>query len=320
MKIVFWGNGNRGVACLRALHERGYRIERVVVHPGGQGQWYSSVAETAKQLGIETLAPQDPNDPAIPMYIGTALTPLGPDLFILAGYGKILRRNIIAIPRLMCINLHAGKVPEYRGSSPLNWALINGETSFGLSLLKLDGGVDSGDVLCERSFEISVNDTIRELHAVANEQFPVMLLETLRQIESGTYTLRPQDPARARYFPLRFPEDGLILWDQLTAEQAHNRIRALTEPYPCAFTYCNGREVKLISSQLHEGTYCGEPGRVYRVDGQRLLVCAVDKCLWIKEARFADDATPLAAAVRRYDRLATMGGMALETLRRGSAK
>lgn len=316
MRIVFWGNGNRGVSCLRALHERGYEPHHVVVHPQEGKQWYSSVAETAQALGIETSAPHDPNDEATQ----NTLRKLEPDLFVLAGYGKILREPVRAIPRLMSINLHAGKVPEYRGSSPLNWALINGETTFGLSILKLDGGIDSGEVLCERTFEISVNDSIQALHTIAGEAFPTMLVETVRRIETNSCTSRPQDPARARYFPLRFPEDGLILWDQLSAEQAHNRIRALTEPYPCAFTFYNGREVKLISSQLHEGTYCGEPGRVYRIDGQRLLICAADKCLWIKDARFADDGSPLGAAVQRYDRLATMGGLALEELRRGGAK
>ncbi|MCH8878875.1 MAG: methionyl-tRNA formyltransferase [Planctomycetes bacterium] len=306
MRIVFWGNGNRGVACLGVLCERGYRSELAVVHPPAGGSWHACLADVAGELGIRAIAPDDPNDAST----AAALQKAQADVFVLAGYGKILRQHIIDIPRLMCINLHAGKVPEYRGSSPLNWALLNGENSFGLSVLKLDGGVDSGDVLMQREFEICANDTIRELHSIANEQFPVMLLEVLEQIESGRCMPKPQDPKRARYFPLRFPDDGLVLWDQLTAKQIHNRIRALTEPYPCAYTYFKGRKVKLISSEPASTIYNGESGRVYRKKDRGLLVCAADTCLWIKQACFADDDTPLADAVQRYERLATVGGLA----------
>lgn len=312
MRIVFWGNGNRGVVCLRALCAHGYRSELAVVHPQGGGSWNASVAEVAGELGIRAIAPDDPNDAST----AAALQKTQADVFILAGYGKILQQRIIDIPRLMCINLHAGKVPEYRGSSPLNWALLNGEASFGLSVLKLDGGVDSGDVLMQWEFEVSANDTIRELHSVANEQFPAMLLKVVQQIENGHCAPKPQDAQRARYFPLRFPDDGLVLWDQLTARQIHNRIRALTEPYPCAFTFFKGRKASLISSEPASAIYNGDPGRVYRKTDRGLLVCASDTCLWIKQACFADDDTPLADGVQRYDRLATVGGLALAQLER----
>ncbi len=295
---------------MRALCEHGCRSELAVVHPPAGGSRHASVAEVASELGIQAIAPDDPNDAPT----AAALQKARADVFILAGYGKILRQHIIDIPRLMCINLHAGKVPEYRGSSPLNWVLMSGENSFGLSVLKLDGGVDSGDVLLQRVFEISESDTIRELHSIANEQFPVMLLEVLQQIESGSCTPKPQDAERARYFPLRFPDDGLVLWDQLSARQIHNRIRALTEPYPCAFTFFKGRRVKLISSEPASTIYNGESGRVYRETERGLLVCAADTCLWIKQACFADDDTPLADSVQRYDRLATVAGLAMAHL------
>ncbi len=314
MRIVFWGNGNRGVACLRALCERGYRSKLAVAHPPARGSWHASVAEVAGELDIPAIAPDDPNDAST----AAALQEAHADVFVLAGYGKILRRHIIDIPRLMCINLHAGKVPEYRGSSPLNWALINGEGSFGLSVLKLDGGVDSGDVLMQREFEISGNDTIRELHGIANEQFPVMLLEVIKQLKADRCSLAPQDTERARYYPLRFPDDGLVLWDQLSARQVHNRIRALTDPYPCAFTFFNGRKVKLIASEPASTCYNGEPGRVYRKTDRGLLVCAADTCVWIKQACFADDDTRLADGVQRYDRLATVRGLALAQLEQGA--
>lgn len=303
MKIVFWGKGNRGVGCLQALYDKGYSIDLVVTHPQKGTEWYDSVSESAKQLDIPTLEPEDPNAEEVEQFLNN----LAPDLFILAGYGKILKPNIIGIPSLMCINLHGGKLPKYRGSSPMNWALINGEASFTLSIIRVDAGVDTGDVLLEQTFNIGINDTIRDLHRIANEQFPKMLLEVVAQIEDGSYVLTPQDNSQASYYPLRFPEDGLILWDIYTAKQIHNRIRALTEPYPCAFTYFNGRKIRLLSSELYDYGYFGEPGRVYRKSSQRgLLVCALDKCLWITAAVFFEDGTPLIEVVNRYDKLATI--------------
>ena len=315
MKIVFWGKGNRGLSCLQAMHDRGYKIELVITHPQKATEWYASVSELAKRLRIPVLEPENPNNKKVESF----LKDLKPDLFILAGYGKIIKQNIINIPSLMCINLHAGKLPEYRGSSPLNWALINGETSFTLSIIKVDAGVDTGDVLLDRTFDIYINETIRDLHHIANEQFPLMLLEVVLQIEDGSYVLTQQDNSQASYYPLRFPDDGLIMWDIYTAEQIHNCIRALTEPYPCAFTFFNGRKVKLFSSELYDYDYFGEPGRVYKKSSQRgLLVCTKDKCLWITKAAFVENGKSLFEAIDRYDKLSTISGMVMSHINSGA--
>jgi len=308
MKIIFWGNGKRGRNCLKTLNDKGYEIPLVVCHTGS-----SIVRDLADDLGIETISPQDPNDKQVQQYLRT----FDVDLFVLAAYGKILKQTTIDIPQLMCLNLHGGRLPEYRGSSPMNWVLINGEDSFGLSIIKVDSGVDTGDVLAERIFEVSINDTICDLHNIANEQFPLMLLEAVEKVEQGNYKFRRQDNSSASYFPLRFPDDGLIFWDTLSTEQIHNRIRALTQPYPCAFTFYKGREVKLLKSALCEERFFGEPGRVYRKKGKELLVCASDRCLWIKEARFKDTNEPLYESVARYDKLTTAGDVLMGALRAG---
>ncbi|HIJ70277.1 MAG TPA: methionyl-tRNA formyltransferase [Planctomycetes bacterium] len=308
MKIIFWGNGNRGKNCLEALNNEGYEIPLVVCHTGP-----SIVRDSADALGIETISPQNPNEAEVQKY----LQQFDADLFVLAAYGKILKQQTIDIPKLMCLNLHGGRLPEYRGSSPMNWVLINGEDSFGLSIIKVDSGVDTGDVLAERSFEVSINDTICDLHNIANEQFPLMLLEAIEKIEQGGYEFKRQDNSSASYFPLRFPDDGLIFWDTLSAEQIHNRIRALTEPYPCAFTFYKGREVKLLKSALCEERFFGEAGRVYRKKDKELLVCASDRCLWLKEAEFKDTNKPLYESVARYDKLTTTKDVLMNAVRAG---
>lgn len=307
MRLVLWANGARGVACLEALAADSRRPSLVVVHPRANDEQPGAVELAAGGLGIPAFAPEDPNAPEAV----ERLRRESADVFALAGYGRILRGALLDLPAAMTVNLHAGALPEYRGSSPMNWALINGERSFALSIIEVDRGVDTGDVLAERRFPIGIDSTIRDLHAIANRAFPRMLLDVLRAIESGSVHRRAQDPRRARYFPLRFPDDGLVLWDQLSAEQIHNRVRALRPPYPGAFTYYDNRRVTLIASEPATADVRGEPGRAYRKTARGLLVCAADRCLWIREARFDDDGAPLRDAIGRYDELATMRQVAL---------
>ncbi len=314
MKIVFWIKGSRGVRCLTRVIESGYDIDLLVLQQQRGKQWYIEAVKLGQEHGIRVIEPEDPNDSETER----ALRSRAPDLFVLAGYGKIVKPNIISIPKVMCINLHGGKLPEYRGSSPMNWVLINGEEKFGISIIKLDSGVDTGDVIMARSFPIEQNSIIRELHEMADEVFPEMLVEVLRQLEDGTFSLKKQEISKARYYPLRFPDDGLIFWDMFTAKQIHNRIRALAEPYPCAFTYYQDRKVKLLSSKLRKTDFFGEPGRVYLKKRGKLLVCAMDKCLWITKAIFEETGEFLYHKITRYERLATVMG-AVENLYKKSA-
>lgn len=301
MKIILWVKGRRGSACLRSLREREEDVRLVVADADEGRSDAASALALARSLGVESVVADDPNDDRL----AERIEALEPDLFILAGYGKILHPAMIDLPRQLCINLHAGKLPEYRGSSPLNWALINGDTSFTLSIIEVDPGVDTGPVLLERTFDIASNDTIADLHHTAAEQFPDMVAEVIDGIRAGTVNPWPQDESRSSYYPRRFPDDGLILWDLLTAEQVHNRIRALTEPYPGAFTFFEGRRIKLMASRLPQRDCFGEPGRVYRKTDGRLLVAARDACLWI-DAVFADTGEPVSTSIRRYEELATV--------------
>ncbi len=307
MRILFAGNKERGVSCLDALVANGYEVVSVLAHDSPAGQ---SLVDASTRQGIPVLRPKNVNHPDVIVQ----LSMFAPDLTVLAGYGQIVRQAFISIAALGCVNLHGGKLPQYRGSSPMNWALINGESSFTLSIIAVDAGVDTGDVLNERTFPIADDDTIVQLQETANRAFPEMLVEVVAQIETGTLVRRKQDESLAAYYPLRFPDDGLILFDLHTAEQIHNRIRALTDPYPGAFTFLKGMRVALLSSQLAKRLYFGEPGRVYLKNQNGLLVCARDKCLWIKTAVFADrsDALPM---INRYDKLATVSGLAVEPLR-----
>ncbi len=309
MRVLFAGNKGRGVVCLQALLTSGYNIVSVLAHPSPEKSVTpGSVAEAALQMGLPLLQPANVNAPEVI----TSLHELAPDLIVLAGYGQIVKQAFINMASLGCINLHGGKLPQYRGSSPMNWALLNGEREFGISIIQVESGVDTGDVLNERMFPISLEDTIVDIQRIANREFPKMLLEVVAQIKAGTLQPRKQDETQAAYYPLRFPDDGLILWDIYTAEQIHNRVRALADPYPGAFTFFKGQRVNLLASQLAQRTYYGEPGRVYLTKRTGLLVCALDRCLWIQRAVIEANQDDAFQVIQRYEKFATARDMALE--------
>lgn len=312
MKIVFAGNKERGVFCLEALRTRGHDVAMAIVHTSPRIPVPGSVKQTAIAFGIPVLDPEDVNAPDVL----SILRGVAPDVIVLAGYGPIVGQEFIECARKGCINLHGGKLPEYRGSSPMNWALINGETEYAISVIMVDKGVDTGDVLAERRFPIAPDDTIADLQDNANSVFPGMLCEVLEQLDAGTIRRRKQDESSAAYYPLRFPDDGLILWDMLSAAEIHNRIRALTSPYPGAFAYMGDRKVKLLESKMPANPYFGTPGRIYRRGKDGLLVCARDRCVRIRRALFEDDGRDALGSMVRYQKFLTVTDAAVESLMR----
>ena len=301
MRVLFAGNQERGLVCLRALLDAGHDVVGVIAHPTGAAR--GGVAEEGANHGIRVFRPPDVNEKSV---VGE-LAALAPDVVALVGYGQILRQPLLDLAPRGGINLHGGRLPQYRGSSPMNWAMINGEREITLSAILLASGVDTGDVIGERTFSIGEDETIAEVQARANALFPELLVDVVDQVDRGVVERRPQDEAEAAYWPLRFPDDGLIVWDLLTAAQVHNRVRALVPPYPGAFTFWRGRRVMLLRSRLESRRVIGEPGRIYAVDPGGVLVCAADRCLRVTEAVLDDDGTDFTVAVARYDELSTVG-------------
>lgn len=303
MRVLFFGNKSRGVACLDAVLAAGHELVAAVAHAAPARPFPAgSFAAAAEARGLVVHQPADPNAPE---FVG-AVRALSPEILILAGYGPILREPLLSSAPRGVVNLHGGRLPDRRGSSPMNWAIIDGETAITLSVIRADRGVDTGDVLVERTFPIGPDETIANVQQTADDLFPGMLVEALGGIENGTITPRVHDSSRAVYYPLRFPEDGFLLWDMQDAEDVHNRIRALTAPFPGAYSYWKGRKVMLWSSARAKNDYRGEPGRVYLKNANGLLVCARDRGLWINRATFADDGSDAIAAIARYDRLSTV--------------
>jgi methionyl-tRNA formyltransferase len=311
MRILFAGNKERGVKCLEALLSNNNQIIGVIAHPS-TAKSSEGLTQLAEGLNVPLFQPSNVNDKEVL----ANLWELKPDLTVLAGYGQIVKKQFIDLAPLGCINLHGGKLPKYRGSSPMNWALMNGEEEFTLSVIRVDEGVDTGDVLCERTYPVSIDDTIAEVQEISNKAFPEMLVEVVNQVQAGTTNPRKQDEATASYYPLRFPDDGLIFFDTLTAVEVHNRIRALTTPYPGAHTFYKGKKLKLLRSRLTRKTYFGEPGRVYLKNENGLLVCAKDRCLWITDSIIENDNSTGYEAIDRYSKLATLRDLAVQHIQR----
>jgi len=267
MRVVYLGNNDRGVRCLEALTAAGHHVAGVVAHPDpSEKPWYASVRDTALSAGIPVIQPADVSKEV------ETIRRWEPELLVLVGYTQIIRRDLIEVAPRGVINLHGGKLPEYRGASTLNWMIINGETEGGVSILRVDEGVDTGDVLAEERFPIGTDDTIRDVLARSLAVFPPMLLRVLDALADDTLKPRKQDPSAGRTWPKRHPDDGTLDWTAMTAHQVHNRVRALTRPYPGAFSHLDGRRVFIWRSRLTDEEGQGAPGEVLACSGGECLI------------------------------------------------
>lgn len=284
MKIAFFGNGIRATIILKHLLNKNYNVGIVITNENENYKNENSIKTITLEYNVPTVFIENPNSQSL----YSKLKREDFDLFILGGYSKILKQDIISLPKFFTINLHAGKLPNFRGSSPLNWALIKGEKEFSISIIKVNKGIDKGDILKEKCFKIKINDNINDLHYKANKNFPKLLEELIFEIEKGSFTLRKQSNQLSAYYPLRFPNDGFILFDQESCEQVHNKIRALTKPYPCAFSYYNSKKIYFLKSELLSEPFFGEPGKIYRLNNKGILVCCKNRSILITEYEFED--------------------------------
>ena len=243
MKIVFFGSGERARVCLRKLIQEKYDV-------------------------VE-FAPSNPN---LSKFINK-IKSIEPDLIILCGYNKIVKKELIDIPKLGIINLHGGMLPRYRGTAPINWQIINGELLVGCCILYVEEGIDTGNILVEEFFLLQEDDTAQD---VINQQlllFPEMLIKAISRVKKGWKGEKQNDSA-AHYYTRRYPEDSEILWDKMTGDQVHNLIRAMVGPYPRAFTFDIGFKLEINSSMSYNKKITGTPGRVIRfIDGYALVTC-----------------------------------------------
>jgi UDP-4-amino-4-deoxy-L-arabinose formyltransferase/UDP-glucuronic acid dehydrogenase (UDP-4-keto-hexauronic acid decarboxylating) len=239
MRAVVLAYSNIGCVGLRALLKHGFEIVAVFTHRDDPQEtiWFDSVAELAATHHLPVFAPEDINHP---MWV-EKIRELRPDHLFSFYYRQLIRTEILGIPKAGCLNLHGSLLPKYRGKAPINWVLVNGENETGVTLHHMTPRPDDGDIVAQEKVEISDEDTALTLHRKAAQAAEKLLDEILPRIKAGTAPRMPQDHSQATYFGGRKPSGGEIDWFK-TAREIRNLVRAVTRPFPGAFSFIGERK------------------------------------------------------------------------------
>ena len=269
--LIFCGTPRFAVPTLEALVAAGHSVPLVVTQPDrprGRGMELaaSPVKESAARLGIPVVQPATIKNSSD---FRAQLEALHPDAIIVVGYGRIIPQWMIDLPRLGNLNLHASLLPKYRGAAPIQWAIARGESVTGVSTMRIDAGLDTGDILLQREMPIAEDDTAETLGPKLAAAGAELMAETLRGLESGLVKPVPQDHSRATLAPILKKEDGRIDFAR-TAAELLNRMRGF-KPWPGAFSAFRGKTL-----QVHRAEPVQAPhelaGGAIAVDGTRLVV------------------------------------------------
>ena len=233
LRILFFGYSEVGYDCLSLLLERGDNVVALITHEDNPDEkiWFKTPAVAARERGLPVFTPASVNTPEWRERIAA----LRPDLILSVYYRHMIGTKLLALPRLGAWNLHGSLLPRYRGRAPINWAILHGEPRIGMTLHRMVKAADAGAIVDQEGVNLSPRDTAEQAF---RKVLPCARRVLARQIDAllaGTATETPQDEAQATYFGGRTPEDGRIVWTQ-TSAQIFNLIRAVTDPYPGAFT------------------------------------------------------------------------------------
>jgi methionyl-tRNA formyltransferase len=261
MRLVFLGTPAFAVPTLEQIAAAGHQVLAVVTQPDrprGRGQQLaaSPVKETALRLGIPVYQPERVRRPEALEY----LRALGPEAMVVVGYGQIIPQSVIDLAPLGIINVHASLLPRYRGAGPIQWAIVNGETRTGVTTMRIDAGLDTGEMLLKAETEIGPEENAIELGRRLAAMGAELLVRTLDGLADGRITGEKQDNSLATYAPLLKKEDGAIDWSR-PAQEIHNRVRGL-QPWPGAYTGFRGQKLHLWRTRVAVGTGQGPGGAV----------------------------------------------------------
>jgi methionyl-tRNA formyltransferase len=259
MRIVFCGTPSFAVPTLKhLLAQTDFEIVGVITQPDrprGRGQEvsFSPMKEAALAANLPVHQPEKIRAPEN----AALLQKLAPDCVVIIAYGQIIPARLLPIPKLGWINLHASLLPKYRGAAPINWAIVNGETRTGVTSMRIDAGMDTGDTLLLREIEIGATETAPELAARMAESGAPLLAETLRGVAAGTIAPKAQNHAEASYAPMLKREDGRIDWRR-PAMEIYNRMRGFA-PWPGAYTTFRGQSCHVWGEPVSKAGDAGLP-------------------------------------------------------------
>ncbi len=271
MILVFCGTPRFAVPTLEKLVEAGHSVALVVTQPDrprGRGMEVavSPVKDAAIRLGIAVVQPVTIKNNA---EFRAQLAAIGPDAIIVVGYGRIIPQWMIDLPRLGNLNVHASLLPKYRGAAPIQWAIAKGESVTGVTTMRIDAGLDTGDILMQREISIAAEDTAETLGPKLASIGADLMVETLRGLDTGQVRPTPQDHSRATLAPILKKEDGRMDFAR-SASDLLNRLRGF-QPWPGAFTTFKGKTLQVHRAQPLQRAVKLTPGDV-AVEGMRLFV------------------------------------------------
>jgi methionyl-tRNA formyltransferase len=269
LNLIFCGTPQFAVPTLEKLVDADFRVHLVVTQPDRpKGRGLELVASPVKQSALKLNLPiTQPDRIKTNDEFRAQLTALQPDAIIVVGYGRIIPQWMLDLPPLGNLNLHASLLPKYRGAAPIQWAIANGETVTGVTTMRIDAGLDTGDILQQQELAIAPNDTAETLAPRLAAIGANLMVETLRGLQAGSIRQHPQDNSKATLAPILKKEDGLVDFSR-SASDILNRIRGF-QPWPGAYTKFRGKTLQIIHARP---TIDAVPPTELRADSNRLLV------------------------------------------------
>lgn len=304
-KIVFMGTPEFAVPALQALIDEGYEIALVVTQPDKPvGRKRVLTAPPVKKLAEAYNLPVfQPAKMKKDESVHARLREAEADLFVVVAYGKILPQAVLDIPKRGCINVHASLLPKYRGSAPIQWAIVHGERESGVTTMLMDAGMDTGDMLLKASLPISPVDTGVTLSEKLSALGAQTLIKTLPAYLSGELQAQPQDHEAATVIPLLRKEHGEIKWTQ-SAFEIDCQIRGL-QPWPGTYSYFQDRSLKIKAARVapDDSGHAGRPGQIVDIVKESVFVRCGEGVLELLRVHPADSKEMSAGAFARGKRL-----------------
>ncbi len=271
MKIIFMGTPDFSVPILKALIQAGHEVVLAVTQPDqpkgrGKSVSFSAVKTAALECQIPVYQPKRIREPECVSHLRT----FEADIMVVAAFGQILSEEILTMPKYGCVNVHASLLPKYRGASPIQWAVLNGEKTTGVTTMQMDVGIDTGDILEKTEIALAEDETGGSLFDKLSEAGAELCVRTLAHIQDGTVTRTKQEEAQATHVGMITKQMGEVDWTK-SAVQIERQIRGLN-PWPGTYTSLHGRLLKLWKAAALEGGDSDQAGKVVCVDKKQLIV------------------------------------------------
>lgn len=284
MKVVFMGTPDFAVPTLKKLYECGHEVAAVFTQPDKpKGRGYKLTPPPVKVIALEHSSPvYQPKSLKKQPEMWDILKDIAPDCIVVVAYGKILPKQVLDIPKFHCVNVHGSLLPKYRGAAPIQWSVLNGDEETGITTMLMGEGLDTGDILMQRSTHIGENETAAELFDRLADIGADLLIETLGKLEKGELTPVKQDESLATYASMLTKDMCMIDFNK-PVKEVHKKICGLSD-WPCAVTTLDGKRLKVFRSEIIRDKKANQSAGTV-VDTRTFEVCCADGVIKLTEVQ-----------------------------------